>query len=199
MVENQIIVRLKPTLARKRGMMINDVLPGVILLINGVSELIEPSEHRKFALLNIIVGAAVIIAFRFELKHHSVSGHKAIKWFDIIAGTVLMVEAANRYHAGKIFQPALFYFLIGVVGILRGVFQEQFPTFRKLASDNTGFILRLNPFRKYEIRWKEIAAIDMVNTTLRIKTVNDKIYNIRLRRVENRNEIFETIRKYLHD
>lgn len=196
---NKDIIQLKPTLARKRRMMINDVLPGVILLINGISELIEPSEHGNYAILNIIVGAAVIIAFRFELKHHSASEHKTIKWFDVIAGIVLMVEAGNRYHADKIFQPALFYFLIGTVGILRGVFQDQFPTFRKLACDDTGFILRLNPFRKYEMRWKEIAAIDMVDNTLQIKAVGDKLYNIPLQRVENRNEIFETIRKYLHN
>jgi uncharacterized membrane protein HdeD (DUF308 family) len=191
------IIPLKPTLKQKRKMIINDAFPGMILLINGIAELMDPAEHENYALLNIIVGIAVIIAFRIEWKHGSSEKQKTIKWFEVIAGIVLIVEALNHFHTGKIFQPALIYFLIGIVIICRGIFHKQSITIRKLTCDNTGFILCLNMFLIYKMHWKDIAALELVKETLHIKTVKGKMYNVNLRRVENRDEIFETMKKYI--
>jgi hypothetical protein len=197
MADNQIIVRLKPTLARKRKMMIGDALPGFILLVNGITELMDPSEHGKYALLNILVGIAVIIAFRIELKHESPTKQKTVKWFDVIAGLVLIVEALNHYHTGKIFQPAIFYCLTGIIIICRGIFHAQFPTFRKLTCNDSGFVLHPNPFRLYKVRWNNLVAVELVKETLHIKTSTGKIYKVNLHRYENRDEILETLQKYL--
>jgi len=193
------IIHLKPTLRQKRKMMINDVLPGIILLINGIAELMEPVDQWRYAVLNVMVGVAVLIVFRMELKHESSTKWKSVQWFDVFAGIVLIVEAINDHHTGKIFQPALFYFLIGVVVVIRGIFHTQFPTLRKLTCDNEGFILRLNLFRIYKMYWKDLAGIELVKETLHIKTGKGKMYSVNLRRVENRDEIFGTMKKYLHE
>jgi hypothetical protein len=198
MAGNTTIIPLRPTLARKRRMMINDVLPGIILLINGIAELMEPVDQWRYAILNVAVGVAVLIVFRMELKHESSTKWKSVLWFDVFAGIVLIVEAINDHHPGKIFQPALFYFLIGLVVVIRGIFHTQFPTLRKLTCDDSGFILRPNLFRRYKFLWNKVAALEIVSYTLQIKTTDGRTSNINLRRVENRTEILETMKKHLH-
>jgi hypothetical protein len=190
---NKTTIYLKPTPARKRALMINDALPGIILLINGIAYWGDQSAHGKYALINIIVGIAVIIAFRFELK---TGKHKVVNWFDIIAGIVLIVEGINKHHPDKIFQPALFYFLLGIIIITRGIFHSRFPSIRKLIYDDSGFTLRPNPLRGYKLTWKEITSLEMIKTTIYINTQAGKSHKVNLRRVENRNEIFETMNKY---
>jgi uncharacterized membrane protein HdeD (DUF308 family) len=195
MLDHTTIISLKPTLARKRAIMINDALPGIILLINGISYWGDDSPHGKFAVLNILVGVAVLIAFRLELKHES--KHKVVSWFDIIAGIVLMVEGINHYHGGKIFQPAPFYFLIGAFVVIRGVFHSRFPTIRKLMFNEEGFILRPNPFRRLRMKWKDLTSCTIDKNTIKIKAKDGKIYRVNLRRTENREEIFNALKTHI--
>ena len=194
---NEKIIILKPTPARKRALMVNDALPGVLLLINGLGALGEESSNTVLTYLNIAAGVAVIVALVYEWKRGNSESHRIVSWFDVIAGMVLIVEAINRHHPGRWFQPAIFYFLIGVLTIVRGLFHSRFPSFRRLVLDEKGFVLRTSPFRRLKLNWDEVDSVSLEGMILSVKIKNGKTHTISLRRVENREEIVEGIHSNL--
>lgn len=176
-------------------LMVNDLLPGILLLLSGLESLDGgESAHAQFAYLNIAAGIAVIAAFLYEVRRGNNASHKIVSWFDVIAGMVLIVEALNRHHAGRIFQPALLYFIIGLFTIVRGLFHARFPSPRRLVLTDKGFDLRSNPFKRLQMKWEDVDSVDLQGVILSIKSRGGKVYTFNLSRVENRGEVVEGMR-----
>ncbi len=187
-------ILLKPTAFRKKMLMMNDVLPGVLLFFLGIESLGEENAHSQFAYLNILAGIAVILAFLFEVRSKEAAAHKLISKFDVIAGLVLCVEALNKHHAGRIFQPALFYYIIGIITIIRGLFHSRLPAVRRLIIHDKGFDLRVNLFKRDRMNWEDVVGVDLKGVMLTIKSRAGKVHTYNLSRVENREEVLEGLR-----
>ncbi len=186
-------ILLKPTLKQKRAMMINDAIPGFLLLVNGIMGLGEETREGQYALLNIIAGIAMFLALVYEMRRKYSTGHKMVFWFGVITGLVLMIDAMNKWNERKIFQPALFYYLIGLFTVIRGLYHTRFPSARRLVITDEGFLLRTSPFRKIQIKWDDLETITMEDKVLIVTCKSGEIRKISLRRVESREEVFSLI------
>ena len=189
-----ITLALQPTKRQQRAEMFNHALPGVILLITGVTELFDGNpKHPIATYLEIFAGAAVLLAMRFESKRKAAHGHALVNFVDIFAGVVLFVEGLNIYHPNKWFQPAHGYFFIGVVTMAKGVFHSSLPQVRRIIVDEHGFMVKTSLFRNVRMAWKDVASLRTNNSNISVKTHSGKFQTISLRRVGNKEEVFTLV------
>jgi len=176
---------------KQRTQVINDAIPGIILLFTGLGTLLDEGLTQNIMpYIDIIVGIVVVRLAIEEL--HSKHARKRFNWFDVSAGCVILIEAVNQYKPYKGFQPAYFYFLVGILTILRGIFAGKLPTFRKVTLNDEGIFVRTALLRSFSFSWSDLFRIDrsasalVFHSTGRARTLN-------LRRIENKNELLETI------
>lgn len=197
---NTQTIYLQPTKFRKKVEMINHLLPGIILVINGFSSLYNPEEIHLFSpYLNIASGTAVILAGMYELRFAKHENHTVVSWIDIFAGIMLITEALNHYHSGKIFQPAFLYLLLGIFTILKGVYHTKFPKIRRITFTDEGFMARTSKFHKLRLTWKEITSIRVDATSIQMVTTNGRNRIFNMKRIENTNDIIAMFRTYASD
>jgi hypothetical protein len=190
------IVYLHPSKSRERALMLNHLLPGLLLLLTGIEVLMgDAEEHVPLPWLNIIVGLAALlyIIYEFRFSHHK--KHTAVHWVDIIAGFVLLLEGINHYHPNKIFQPALFYSIIGVLTFLLGIFHNRVGHLRRLVTDGNGFMIRTSPIRKIEMQWRDIVSMSFGESTVDLVLSGNRKRRINLRKTGNKDEIAGIFKK----
>ena len=188
MKENTIY--FKPTKRVKFARSYNHAVVGVLLFILGIESLSQSeTEHLIFALLGIIAGAAVFISFIREMRKPAETEHHGIHWFDIFAGIAILLEAWHKYKPEKGFQPATLIALVGVLTFLMGLFHAKLAQLARLTCDETGLLARTSPFHKVRLSWKDIAAVQSVDSAINFTLKNGQQRAIKLRRIENRNEV----------
>ncbi|MEO6211732.1 MAG: hypothetical protein ABIQ10_16605 [Gemmatimonadaceae bacterium] len=118
--------------------------------------------------------------------------HAGANWFDVIAGTMLIVEAI---HASSLGGKAFFArpnFLLGtvtiVVGLLHGMLARRRSRRRELRLDESGVHARLSRFSAFSVPWNEVRAIRLTDTAAIIDTAAGT-HTIRLRRYGNAGRI----------
>ena len=185
------IIRLEPTKLKRRFQIINDGLPGFLLLYTGLETLIENGfNHGFMPYLSIVVGIVVVRSAVEELRGGAI--HRKINWFDVSGGCVIILEAASRYNPSKGFQPAHLLILAGVVTILRGIFDEKFPRVRRVVLSDEGLFVRTKPFVSVKCRWSDLARIDRSPSTLTF--VSDReVLTLNLKGFGNKSEVMEKI------
>ncbi len=180
----------KPTRRAKLARSFNHVIPGVVLLLLGIESLMHrDTEHLAFALLSIGAGAAVVISFAREMRQSAHAEPHGVNWVDIFAGIVILLEAWHKYKPEKGFQPATLLMLVGVITFLIGIFHAKLARLARLTCNETGFFSRTSPFHKLELLWKDIAAVQSDDSSIKITTKNGRHRKISLRKVENKNAI----------
>ncbi|MDQ2931845.1 MAG: hypothetical protein M3Y05_13670 [Gemmatimonadota bacterium] len=118
--------------------------------------------------------------------------HAGANWFDVIAGTMLIVEAI---HASSLGGKAFFArpnFLLGtvtiVIGLLHGMLARRSSRRRELRLDENGVHARLSRFTAFSVPWNEVRAIRLTNSAAIIDTTAGA-HTIRLRRYGNASRI----------
>ena len=177
-------------------MLINDTLPGILLLINGFDSILNESAMNQWLpYVNIAAGAALVVAVIKELKSQKAQ-RRAVNWFDILAGIALILEGASHYHSHKIFQPADGYILIGIITIVRGMFHAKLPRIRRMVLTSKGITARFSPFRRIHVTWTEITSLHIEQSLIRIRLHGKRERLMQLRRIENREEVKSILKEY---
>jgi hypothetical protein len=165
------VIKLEVSANRKKILLINDLVPAVVLLFIGINSL-RDSTGNYLTLINLLSGGLVVIFGLREwrsLKQHV--RHK-IRWYDLVSGIVLMLNAATMYKPWGGFQPAHLYFAVSVLIILKALsIIEPISLFRRLTISNVGFTLRTGPFLWFHFLWNEILALEIRDHVLNITTL----------------------------
>lgn len=183
-------IYFQPTKRKKFARSFNHVLAGVLLLLLGIENLSQHgSEHLVFALLSIVAGAAVFIAFVREMRQPAHTKPHGVHWVDVFAGVIILLEAWHKYKPEKGFQPATLLFVAGILIFCMGILHAKLAQLARLSCDANGFCARMSPFRKLQLLWQDIAAVRLESAAIRITTKDHRQHKFGLRAVENRNEI----------
>jgi hypothetical protein len=190
-----ITVYLKPTKALRRRLLANHLMPGLVLVVNGVDALLG-GERKSPALifLNFFAGGLLFATVIYEMKKAGSQEHKAVGWVEIFAGAVLVVEGVNHFHPNKGFQPAVLYWAVGLATVLMGVFHSRVSRLRRAVLDETGSLIRTSPFHKLQMRWESVSSIDFDDSRMKVASKDGRVRKISLRMVENRAEVEVTFK-----
>jgi hypothetical protein len=188
---SRTIIHLKPKKLKQRIQVINDALPGILLLYTGLGALMDQGlKQAVIPFISVTVGIVVVRSAIEELR--SSTAQKKINWFGISGGCVILLEAANRYKPYKGFQPAHLLALAGVITILRGIFPEKFPRFRRVELTDEGLFARTKPFLSIKFLWNDLVRIDRSPSMLTF-VFEQRTSKLRLKHIENRVEVMDKI------
>lgn len=195
---NELTIDFKPTEKFRRSQMLGHLMPGVLLLLTGIESLLsDETQHIWNPWLNTITGSSVLAAITYEFKFAKKDSHALISWIDIFAGIALGVEGINHLHPGRWFQPGILYILLGCFTITRGILHTKIPHVRKIFFREAGFSVNTRVFNRLSLEWNTISVVRYENPKIFITTKNGKSHIINLRRVENKEEVWITLNKYL--
>ena len=184
-------LHFKPPIAKRRLQIINDAIPGIILLFSGLETFSQHGFVRNFMpYISVVVGVAVVRSALGEFRKDR--RHRKVNWFDIFGGCVVLLDAADRYNTHKGFQPAHLLFLAGIIIVLRGLFEEKFPKMRRVVLSEETIFVRTSPFHSWELPWSSILRIERSPRALSF-TIRNGNKPLNLRRAENREEIMDVI------
>ncbi len=187
----EITIPLEPTKRMERIRVVNDAIPGIILLITGLGALAAQGLTRDpMPYIDVVVGALVLRFAVTELNGHRPS--RRVSWFDILGGIVIIIDAINQYKPWKHFQPAYLLLLVGILTITRAIFLEKMPKRRRAVISQEKLFVRTAPFRALTLRWSEIVRISPSETALEIVT-GRRSTRLSLRRFQNRLEVIHAI------
>jgi hypothetical protein len=185
------VIHLIPSKRKRRFQVINDAIPGMIILYTGLETLMDHGfSHAILPYVSIAVGIMVIHSAIDELRNKK--SRREINWFDISGGCVIIIEAVNRYNPQKGFQPAHLLIFAGIVTILRGVFAERFPKLRLVKLSEEGLFARTNPFRSISFQWSDLVRIDQSASALMFH-LGQRALKLHLRQAGNREDVMEKI------
>jgi hypothetical protein len=123
---------------------------------------------------------------------HSRTGRAGPHWFDVVAGALLILEAAHSAHqGGKPFyaRPA---FLAGIATATIGLFHHRIAQLswkrREIRLDEQGVHARTSRFRRFHVEWADVRDIRVTENAIVIDTAS-RSHTIPLRRYRNAAEI----------
>ncbi|MBK8127477.1 MAG: hypothetical protein IPK53_00670 [bacterium] len=173
----------------KRGQMMYHAVPGLYLILNGVSNLFGGHvEHLWVDLLGIAAGLALLFVLKRELKHKGHS-HGKVAWFEVIAGVVVMIEGFHKLHRDEWFQPGTVQMLAGLLFVAVGLFHERLLAFRTLRCTDEGFAMRIRPIYRISGKWSDIKSFALDEDKLVVTRTDGSTTPSSLRSIENRADV----------
>jgi hypothetical protein len=181
---------------------------GVPLLIAGVRRLQTPGGGGDLlAIAEIAVAAVLLVLLARDLRsaavaklrtpvpgapHAHTHARAGPNWFDVVAGALLILEAAHSAHqGGKPFyaRPA---FLAGIATATIGLFHHRIAQLswkrREIRLDEQGVHARTSRFRRFHVEWADVRDIRVTENAIVIDTAS-RSHTIPLRRYRNAAEI----------
>lgn len=155
------------------------VLPAPVLLGDGLTRVTAESAS-PWLLLGVaeVISAAVLIVLfartvRNVVRHHG-EAHIAhgVDWVDIFVGVMLLVEATVHWHeTGRIQRPTVFLaFTMLAFGVLHKWIVKRVTEHHTLRVDDDGISVGERFFRRFSVRWPDVAEIVVGPSTARILT-----------------------------
>jgi hypothetical protein len=189
------------TRRRRKGQRISMLQHGaaaLLLFIGGFGKLrAGESEEFVIASLELLAGAAVLVSMFFELGKSKKQEHSSIKWLDIFAAVMLVVEGISKLHAGPKHIPiAIANFLAATVTFLVGIFHHRITHATRITLDEEGVKARTSPVRKFQLAWSEIQSITVDDAAIRFLTKNGE-RRVKLSNLTNGQDVQERFCDYL--
>jgi hypothetical protein len=197
---DKLTIHLQTKRRRKaqRISMLQHGTAALLLFIGGFSKISAgESEEYLIASLELLAGAAVLVSMLFELRKSNEQEHSSIKWLDIFAGGMLVVEGISKLHAGPKHYPiAIANFLAAIATIMVGVFHHRITKATRITLDEKGIEARTSPVRKFHLSWSEIQSITVDDAAIRLLTKNGE-RRIKLNNLTNGQDVQERFCDYL--
>jgi hypothetical protein len=170
----------------------------LLLFIGGFGKISAgESEEYLIASLELLAGAAVLVSMFFELRKSNKREHSSIKWLDIFAGVMLVVEGISKLHAGPKHIPiAIANFLAAIATIMVGIFHHRITQATRITLDEEGVKARTSPVRKFRLSWSEIQSIEVNDAAIKFLTKNGE-QRIKLNNLTNGQDVRERFCGYL--
>ena len=186
------VIKLELSANRKKILLMNDLVPAVILLVTGFKS-ISSNSANILTFINIFSAGLLVIFGLREWRSLKERGQTTIKWYELVSGIVLMINAVTMYKPVGQFQPAHLYFAASVLIILKGLsIIEPISLFRRLSISDHGFILRTGPFTSYRFAWSEIVQFEIKEQMLNITTLKGQRH-ISLKKIADTEKINEAL------
>jgi hypothetical protein len=161
----------------------------IVLIAAGYERFSAPDQQRQmFALGLLAAGALLFLAAMRELRGRRTQ-HPGL--LNLAAGIALLTEWGVAFaENGRIVRPSL---LMGAISLGLWMFHRPLERGRRsrrtLRMDADGVSFRLNPFRRFHVRWTELASISIESTEIRFSRAAGQQHRIPLGRLENAGEV----------
>jgi hypothetical protein len=179
---------------------------GVPLLIAGVHRLQAPGGGGDvLALAEIVVAGVLLVLLARDLRAEAamqlrrgppIASHAHVhggpEWIDVVAGALLIIEAAHSAHEGgkPLFERATFFLGVATaaLGLLHGRIAQLSWKRREIRIDEHGVRVRTSRLRAFDAPWADIRDIRTSATAVTIETATTS-QTITLGRYRNASEI----------
>jgi hypothetical protein len=167
-------------------------LAAFALLSAGLERYGTADGARAYAVA--LIAAAVLLALA-TLRHLLRSASGSSGTLSIIAGCALLTEwAVSLSDGGRWFRPTLVVALVALtMGIFHGPLHRRRGALRFLRMDAEGVAFRLNPFRRFRVKWAELASITAYSDCIVLQRRNGKEHRIPLTRLNNAFEVTDAV------
>ncbi|MDQ2767365.1 MAG: hypothetical protein M3Y30_09440 [Gemmatimonadota bacterium] len=155
------------------------VIGGVPLLLAGVRRLETPGDSAHWlAIVEIAFALLLLALFVRDVRAEAAARmrnralaepyttphtHNGPEWFDVVAGTLILIEAVLSTQAGgkPLYQRALFYLGLAtlVTGLAHGLLANLRWKRRFVRVDDSGLHVRLSRFTKFDVEWTDVIDI----------------------------------------
>ena len=140
----------------------------------------------------IATGALLLWAAFRELRGR-VPWHPG--FLNLAAGIALLTEwGVSVADGGRTFRASL---VMGLLSLGLGAFHHRIQAGRRnrrtLRLDADGLSFRLNPVRRFRVRWADLAAVSVVPDEIILRRHTGRPHRIPLRRLENAREVAEAV------
>jgi hypothetical protein len=178
--------------------MVQHGVAALLLFIGGFNKLrAGEAEDYLLASLELLAGAAVLISMFFELRRSKEHEHGSIKWLDIFAGVMLVVEGISKLHSGPKHYPIAFAnFLAALATFMVGIFHVRIIQTTRITLDEEGIMARTSPVRKFRLHWSEILSIRVDDASIRFVTKSGE-QRIKLKNLTNSQDVQKRFLDYL--
>jgi hypothetical protein len=190
------VIKLELSAKRKKALLINDMVPAFILVFTGITTLQE-SAGIALGFVNVLFGGAMIAAGVREWRSLRAPSHHRIQWYDIISGSVMMLDAVTMYKPWKGFQPAWFYAAASLLVILKGFSVFKPVGIRRLTLTDDGFTVRTGLFSSLHCRWDEIDRIAIVGNRLIVYTQSGE-RSLSFSKITNHGEVLAVLNEKIN-
>jgi hypothetical protein len=183
---------------------------GVPLLMAGVHRLQLPGGREDvLALAEIVVAGVLLVLLARDLRsevaakrrpdvplsahgHTHTLAHGGPDWFDVVAGALLIIEAAHSVHPGgkPIYEHATFALGVATatIGLLHGKIAQLSWKRREIRLDENGVHARVSRLRRFTVAWTDVRDIRVSAASITIDTPTGS-RTIPLGRYRNASEI----------
>jgi hypothetical protein len=179
---------------------------GVPLLVAGVHRLQAPGDGGDvLAIAEIVVAGVLLVLLARDLRAEAAAQlrrdlpaashahvHGGPDWFDVIAGALLIIEAAHSVHPGgkPIYEHATFFLGVATttIGLLHGRIAQLSWKRREIRLDESGVRARTSRRRVFTAAWADVREIRFTGTSIVIETTTGS-QTIKLSRYRNAHEI----------
>jgi hypothetical protein len=182
----------------QRFSMLQHGFAALLLFIGGFNKLRGGgSEEFVIASLELLAGAAVLVSMFFEIRKSKEHEHSSIKWMDIFAAVMLVVEGISKLHAGSKHYPLAFAnFLAATTTFLVGIFHHRITQSTRITLDEEGIRARTSPVRKFRLSWGEIQSITVDDAAIRFVTKSGE-RRVKLKSLTNGKDVQKSFLDYL--
>lgn len=155
------------------------VLPAPVLLGDGITRVTAEGSSPWLLLgaAEIVSATALIVLFVRTVRrvvHHRGEAHVAhgVDWVDIFVGVMLLVEATVHWHeTAHVRRPTvLLGFTMITFGILHKWIVAKITEHHTLRVNDEGISVGERFFRRFSVRWPDVAEIAIGPATARILT-----------------------------
>jgi hypothetical protein len=180
----------------QRAREIQHLFPAFLLISTGLEKILSENHHYLIlAIIQMIVGAALIGAMIYEKRHHDKTQKALIPIVDTLAAAVLATEGINRAIEGAHLIPYC-YFLIAILTLLLGFYIPRFSLRRHLRLQNDLLFAKTGLFKSWQIAWIEISEIILDINLLRVVSKKNKSFAIDLTKAKDKKEIWDKLSEF---
>jgi hypothetical protein len=165
------------------GSLLQEAVPAIRL---------NPGDAR-FAWIEALAGAGLIIAAIREIKFKKGDHHEAVAWTEILAGAVLIVEAAIKWREGPRHYPlAIARSLVAALVIGLGLSHARVRQARSLKIDSTGIRWRRRMLST-SVDWKDLTGVSVDEREAHFMIKGGDGPSLAIGRMRNKQELRDAI------
>ena len=157
-----------------------------------------PLAGLEMAIAVVVLGT-FFIEMRALIHKHRNPGHEhkhaAVGWFDIAAAGMLIFEAFHGEHTKPGYlRPPFFSAIITLgMGLFHGKFHHARLKSRYLKMDEAGIECRPSRFRKFSVRWTDLATVKIADNKAVFQRKDGSAHSLGLRGLHNRSAVQKAI------
>lgn len=172
------------------------------MLLSAAQDSHARGDVNPFVILNAVAGAAlalVVIRGIINVRRDRDVQQGGWSLVGVLGGVATITEGLHRLQTAqfipghKHFALGLLTTLVGVLTLVVGLFAERIEHLRVLEVSDAGIRMRLSKFRRFNVKWTDVAEVRLSEKDARIITTTGASRVVPLARLVNRDEVREML------